>query len=197
MITPASAARMRSIDSASCPPQSQRCEPNTSPVRHCEWRRTSGAPSRRSPSTSATAVSTFWPATHMSRSNSIASNMPHFVGIRVDAIRHSAPVCAVVFALFACVNIASTLVRDRGLFGGNARRGVCEVGRPLLEERRQRFLGLRRAQPRGEFSRFHFVGRFDLLDEALFEEVLAGPQCAVWFCCELLRRFHCSREQLL
>jgi hypothetical protein len=28
---------MRSIASSSCSPQSQRSDPNTSPVRHCEW----------------------------------------------------------------------------------------------------------------------------------------------------------------
>ena len=54
MITPASDARIRWIDSSSCSPQSQRCEPNTSPVRHCEWSRTSaGRPPPTLPLTNA------------------------------------------------------------------------------------------------------------------------------------------------
>ena len=44
---------------------------------------------------------------------------------------------------------------------------------------------------------FEFDGRFDLVDETLLEESLACPQCAAGFCSELLRDFHCCREQLL
>src|SRR2546421_2968716 len=72
----------------------QRSDPNTSPVKHCEWMRSNGAPSVGSPRTSASAVSTRWLSFETSRSNPMASNMPHLVGIRVETTRQSISACA-------------------------------------------------------------------------------------------------------
>src|SRR5262249_48500610 len=130
--------------SSSCPPQSQRSEPNISPVTHCEWTRRSGTPWCRSPSASTSAVSAVRAPVNRSRSYPIASNTPHLVGKRVDAIRHSAPVCAVAPVLFSCVDMASTSFAGGGadLFGRDVRRRLVEIRRTLLEERRQCFLGV-------------------------------------------------------
>src|SRR6185436_355962 len=84
-----------------------------------------------------------------------------------------------------------------GLLGRNRSRGMGEIGRTLLEKRRERFPGLAGAESLTELPPFQFGARFDLVDETLLEESLAGPQCAAGFCCELLRDFHCCREQLL
>src|SRR6476659_6189948 len=54
---PADAIMVSAI--SSCCRQSQRKEPNTSPVKHWEWIRTSGTAERTSPMTRATAVSSF------------------------------------------------------------------------------------------------------------------------------------------
>src|SRR5271170_2456409 len=71
--------------------QSQRSDPSTSPVKHCEWIRNNGTPSVRSPMTIASAVSTREVPFDTSRSNPTASNIPHLVGMRADAIRQSGP----------------------------------------------------------------------------------------------------------
>src|SRR5713226_6906449 len=71
--------------------QSQRSDPSTSPVKHCEWIRSNGTPSVRSPMTIASAVSTRGVPFDTSRSNPTASNIPHLVGMRADAIRQSGP----------------------------------------------------------------------------------------------------------
>src|SRR5262245_31940848 len=184
--------------SSSWPPQSQRNEPNTSPVRHCEWMRKSGTPRRRSRSIRASAVSAVRPPVHTSRSNPIASNVPHRVGKRVEAIFHRGPVCAVALALVSCVDIRIDLIRaGADLFRRDVRRRLGEIGRTLLEECRQRFLGFCGAYALTELLHFEFDGGFDLVDETLLDKPLAGPQCAAWFCCELLRRFHCCRKQVL
>src|SRR5947208_440666 len=81
--------------------QSQRSDPSTSPVKHCEWIRSNGTPSFGSPMTIASADSTRRVPFDTSRSYPMASNIPHLVGMRVDATRQSSPVCAalIVFAL--------------------------------------------------------------------------------------------------
>src|SRR5882757_10444732 len=86
---------------------------------------------------------------------------------------------------------------EAGLFDCNRSRGMGEIGRTLLEKRRECFLGLAGAEPLTELPPFQFDGRFDLIDETLLEESLACPQCTAGFCSELLRDFHCCREQLL
>src|ERR1700693_3582306 len=73
--------------------QSQRSDPSTSPVMHCEWIRSNGTPSVTSPMTSASAVSTRRVPFEISRSYPTASNMPHLVGMRADATRQSVSVC--------------------------------------------------------------------------------------------------------
>src|SRR5258706_205562 len=75
---------MRCIASSSWPPQSQRNEPRVSPVKHCEWMRSSGAPSHTSPRISAYAVSGGAPSA-TARSYPRISNAPHFVGSRAEA----------------------------------------------------------------------------------------------------------------
>src|SRR5262245_44250111 len=154
--------------SSNWPPQSQRIEPNTSPVRHCEWIRRSGTPRRRSPRTRASAVSVVPPPVPPSRSNPIPSNKPHLVGKRVDAIRRSAPVGAVALALFLCVDIRANLFAD--LFGRDVRRRLGEIGRTLLEEGCKclfRFCG---AHSLTELLHFQFDGLFDMVDETPLEE---------------------------
>src|SRR5262245_34607965 len=124
--------------SSNWPPQSQRSEPKISPVTHCEWTRTSGAPGLGSPCTSASAVSTVRPQTHTPRSNPIASNRPHLVGRRVDAIRHSAPVGAAAFALFSRTDIGGAPLDGEFLDSGHgsARAQAVDVLRvePQLPE---------------------------------------------------------------
>src|SRR5262249_49618023 len=118
----------------------------------------------------------------------IASNIPHLVGKRVDAIRHSTPTGAAASVLFSCVDIGVELIRiGASLFGRDRRLRLGEIGRTLLEECRQRFLGFCRAHALAERLVFHFDGGFDLVDEALLEEPLGGQQCAARFCRELLR----------
>src|SRR5215813_9327619 len=168
---------------SSWPPQSQRIEPNTSPVRHCEWTRTSGRPRLRSPSTRARAVSAVRPPVHTSRSNPIISNVPHLVGNRVDAIRHSTPACAAARDLFSSVDIGVDLIAaGTDLFGRDGCFRLVEIRRTLLEKGRQRFLGFSRAHALTELLHFEFDGGLDLVDEALLEEPFAGPQCTARFC---------------
>src|SRR5882762_8104802 len=93
---------------ASWSPQSQRSDPSISPVKHCEWIRSSGTPAVGSPMTIASAVSTRCVPFETSRSYPMASNMPHLVGMRVDATRHSVPVCT---ALIVCAVIAGMALR--------------------------------------------------------------------------------------
>src|SRR5450755_489148 len=71
-------------DSSSCCRQSQRSEPKTSPVKHCEWMRTSGEPECTSPITSATASSVLapFPATV---AKPWIRNCPQRVGNSADA----------------------------------------------------------------------------------------------------------------
>src|SRR5262245_52162612 len=183
--------------SSSCPPQSQRSEPSTSPVTHCEWTRSSGTPWRGSPSTSASAVSAVRPPVATSRSKPIISNMPHLVGKRVDAIRHSAPVCAVALALFSCVDIRVDLIgASADLFGRDVGHRLGEIGWTLLEEGCECLLGFCGARSLAELLHFDSGGRSDLVDESPLDETFAGSQCAAWFCRELLRGFGCCREQI-
>src|SRR5438132_4819051 len=56
--------------------------------------RSNGAPSVGSPRTSASAVSTRWLPFETSRSNPMAANMPHLVGIRVETTRQRIPAWA-------------------------------------------------------------------------------------------------------
>src|SRR5262249_42108331 len=60
--------------------------------------------------TSASAVSVFGPPFQISRSKPMASNIPHLVGMRADAIRQSAPDCAVAPVLYSCVDIGADLI---------------------------------------------------------------------------------------
>jgi len=55
--TPAGSFAICRNENSSCARQSQRSDVNTSPVRHCEWTRTSGAPRRKLPRWIATASS--------------------------------------------------------------------------------------------------------------------------------------------
>src|SRR6266436_8841563 len=71
--------------------QSQRSDPSTSPVKHCEWIRSNGTPSVGSPMTIASADSTRRVPFDTSRSYPMASNIPHLVGMWVDATRQSGP----------------------------------------------------------------------------------------------------------
>src|SRR5262245_41248098 len=114
----------------SWPPQSQRSEPNASPVRHCEWMGRSGAPWLRSPSARTSAVSSVRAPVNRPRSYPVASNIPHLVGMRVDAIRHSAPASAVAPVLFSCVDTGVDLIAaGTDLFGRDGRRRLGEIGR--------------------------------------------------------------------
>src|SRR5215471_2511955 len=114
--------------------------------------------------TSASAVSVFPPPFQTSRSKPMASNIPHLVGIRVDAIRHSAPGSAVAPVLFSCVDIGVDLTAaGTDLFGRDGRRRSGEIRRTLLEERRKRFLRFCRAQPLEEHRGFDCQSSFSEL----------------------------------
>jgi len=102
--------------------------------------------------------------------------MPHLVGNRADAIRHSAPVCAAARALFWCVDIGVDLIAaGTDLFGQDGRCRFGEIRRTLLEEGCECLLGFGGAHALTELLHFRFDGRFDLVDEPLFEEPLAVP----------------------
>jgi hypothetical protein len=102
--------------------------------------------------------------------------------MRVDAIRHSAPVCAVARALFWCVDIGVDLIATgTDLFGRDGCLRLVEIRRTLLEEGRKRFLGFSRAHALTELLHFEFDGGFDLVDKAVLEEPLAGLQCGARF----------------
>src|SRR6185312_10193392 len=117
--------------------QSQRSDPSTSPVKHCEWIRSNGIPWVRSPMTIASAVSTRR-VPFASRSNPMALNMPHLVGMRIDAMRRSALLGAalIVFALVLGILVIPDMVRHirlrRTLLcfrNGTARAQAVDVGR--------------------------------------------------------------------
>src|SRR5262249_17261897 len=100
--------------------------------------------------------------------------------------------------VFVCGHRASTSIRaGTDLFGRDVRRCLGEIGRTLLEEGCKCLLRFCGAHSFTELSHFGCDGRSDLVDESPLEESLAGPQCAAWFCCELLRGFGCCREQVL
>src|SRR6266571_3404425 len=124
-------------------PQSQRNEPSISPVRHCEWIRTSGTPFVTLPKTSASAVSTRRSPFEISRSNAMARNIPHLVGIRVLPTRRTVPACALGF----------TFVFWTSAWLSNGRRFLNsgEIRRALLKKRRKCLLGFRGADALGEF----------------------------------------------
>src|SRR5258706_5221773 len=85
MTTPRPSSAIIRMARSSCSPESQRSDPSTSPVKHCEWMRTSGASPVRSPSTRAIAVWTRWTPFTTSRSKPNSSNTgPHLVGNRVE-----------------------------------------------------------------------------------------------------------------
>src|SRR5438552_11300478 len=96
---PAASSAMACIAISNWSRQSHRSDPSISPVRHCEWMRTSGTPAVTSPRTSASAVSTRWTPLSISRSNPNARNIPHLVGSRVEATRAAVPICAVGFIM--------------------------------------------------------------------------------------------------
>jgi hypothetical protein len=78
---------------------------------HCEWMRSNGgSPSVRSPSVIASAASTGRPSIETSRSNPIALNIPHLVGIRAGALRQSEPVGSV-----CAISVAFVLNLGQGL----------------------------------------------------------------------------------
>src|SRR6516165_6872261 len=107
--------------------------------------------------TSASAVSVFRPPFQISRSKPMASNIPHLVGMRVDAIRHSAPDCAVAPVLYSCVDIDVDLIATgTDLFGRDGFLRLVEIRWALLEERRKRFLRFVGAQPLKEHWGFNF-----------------------------------------
>src|SRR5262249_15615021 len=60
------------------------------------------------------------------------------------------------------------------LFGRDVRLRFGEIRRSLFQESRERFLGFSGAHPLTELALLNFDGRFDLLDETLFEKPLAG-----------------------
>src|ERR1700692_1147647 len=94
--------------------QSQRSDPSTSPVKHCEWMRSNGMPSVGSPMTIASAVSSRRVPFDTSRSKPMASNIPHLVGMRADAMRHSGPVCVGLTGIDSfLIAMASEFSRDR------------------------------------------------------------------------------------
>jgi hypothetical protein len=77
--------------------------------------------------------------------------------MRVDAIRHSAPVGAVAPDPYSCVDIGVDLIAaGTDLFGRDGRRRFGEIRRALLEERRKRFLRFCRAQAIKEHGGFDF-----------------------------------------
>src|SRR5882672_10061053 len=121
-------------------PQSQRNEPSISPVRHCEWIRTSGTPFVTSPKTSAIALSICRLPLRTSRSKPTARNMPHLVGIRVAAIPRTVPVGAFSFIFERVPGLGD---RSRLLRPG-------EIRPPLFKERCERLLGFRGAHPHSE-----------------------------------------------
>src|SRR3954468_9539885 len=101
--------------------QSHRSDPSISPVKHCEWMRTNGTPAVTSPRTSASAVSTRWTPLSRSRSNPNALNIPHLVGIRVEAIRRTIPIWTVA-SIFIGPSTECDLLRCHcSWFGGWAR----------------------------------------------------------------------------
>src|SRR5215471_18254839 len=109
--------------------------------------------------TSASAVSVFRPPFQISRSKPTASNIPHLVGMRVDAIRNSAPDCAVAPVLYSCVDIGVDLIAaGTDLFGRDGRCRFGKIRRTLLEERRKCFLRFCGAQPLKELLGFNFQG---------------------------------------
>src|SRR5260221_1778557 len=121
----------------------QRSDPSISPVKHCEWIRTSGTPFVTSPRTSASALSICPLPLRTSRSKPTARNMPHLVGIRVAAIPRTVPVGAFGFIF---VIRASPGLGDRSRL---LRPG--EIRPPLFKERCERLLGFRGADALGEF----------------------------------------------
>src|SRR5690349_3514851 len=103
--------------------------------------RSSGAPSVKSPMTSASAVSERRGSFEISRSYPMASNNPHLVGMRVDAMRQSGPVCADFIALALANNyrIRSRLVRSLrraflGFGSGTARAQAVDFARGEAEQ---------------------------------------------------------------
>src|SRR5262249_23090251 len=107
--------------------------------------------------TSASAVSIFRPPFQISRSKPMALNIPHLVGMRVDAIRQSAPDCAVASTMYSCAGIGFELIAGvTDLFGCDWCRRLVEIRRTLLEECRKRFFRFCRAQPFKELRRLDF-----------------------------------------
>src|SRR5690349_5962176 len=92
---------------SSCRPQSHFSEPNTSPVMHCEWIRTSvGLLGRSSPLTSATNSSV-----EVSERKPMMRNSPVSVGSRAPATR-STDLCA-VFVLLKGISLSPIFVFSR------------------------------------------------------------------------------------
>src|SRR5262245_39371066 len=140
--------------------QSQRSEPSTSPVKHCEWMRTSGASPRRSPSASTTAVSTRPEPFPTARSNPRAWNTPQRVGMRAAATQRS-----VGFAVVERVAFIGGLLLDLSFLG---------PGCVLLEERRENRADFVRAHALRELLDLEPEGLFGRLARAASQEPLAG-----------------------
>src|SRR5262245_39672967 len=77
--------------------------------------------------------------------------------------------------------------RRLDLFGRDGCLRLVEIRWTLLEERRQRFLGLCGVQPLNELLVFGFHRLSERADRSLLDEPLARAQRAVRFCRELLR----------
>src|SRR5262249_16086902 len=73
---------------------------------------------------------------------------------------------------------------------------LVEIWRTLLEEGRERFLGVWRTNPLHELLAFTLDSRFELAYRRLLEEPLARQQRVAGFCRQLLRRCGGGREQI-
>ena len=76
------------------------------------------------------------------------------------------------------VNFQARRDCEHGLFGGRVRLALGKIERTLLEQGRQRFLGLWPAHPLHELLAFTLDSRFELAYRRLLEEPLARQQRA-------------------
>src|SRR5258705_2154056 len=164
MSSPRFSPAMACIAISSWSLQSQRREPSTSPVEHCEWMRTKGASPRRSPSDIAIAVSTRPDPFPVSRSNPRARNTPQRVGMRVEATRRSVSVAMVEGEGFM-----------EGFLLGLSFLGSGSV---LFEERREDRLDFGRAHPRRKLRDLGSEGLLHRLACNALHEAPAGLQRA-------------------
>src|SRR5215471_17630901 len=85
---------------------------------------------------------------------------------------------------------------EHELLGRHVRRALRKIGRTLLEEGRERFLGVCRGHPLHELLAFTLDRLFELADRRLLQEPLARHQRAARFCRQLLRSCGGGREQI-